>query len=475
MFTLWGKSQPHLKDQTNTAKVGHQLTVLLQSGPNESDQFDTAVKITDLAIHDVRFPTSRTLAGSDAMHLSPDYSAAYVVLQTETDLSGNGLAFTNGRGTEVVAAGIRALRPLVVGRTLEGITSEMRAFWRSLVSDDQLRWLGPEKGVMHMATAAVVNAVWDLWAKSLEVPVWQLLAELSPEELVSTIDFRYIDDVLTPDEAAEVLRAAQPGRDQRLRELMETGYPAYTTSAGWLGYDDERVETLVRTSLAEGFRHVKMKVGQDPAADVRRARMIRDVLGDATLMMDANQVWGVDEAIAAMRNLASLEPWWIEEPTSPDDVLGHARIREAVRPIAVATGEHVQNRVLFKQLFQADAIDICQIDACRVGGLNEVLAILLMAAKFEVPVCPHAGGVGLCEYVQHLAVFDYLAVSATLEGRVVEWVDHLHQHFVHPASVLNGRYLVPTAPGYSVEMRASSLEEFAYPAGPAWSEKALVD
>jgi L-fuconate dehydratase len=433
------------------------------------------VKVVDLTIRDVRFPTSLTLDGSDAMHTSPDHSAAYVVLHTDGGLAGHGLAFTNGRGTEVVAAGIRALAPLVIGRSLEGITGDMRAFWRSLVSDDQLRWLGPEKGVMHLATAAVVNAIWDLWAKSAKVPLWQLLAGLSPEELVSTIDFRYIEDALTPDEAVDLLRAAEPGRETRARELTQSGYPAYTTSAGWLGYDDEKVETLVRAALTDGFRHVKMKVGRDTASDVRRAQVIRDALGEATLMMDANQVWGVDEAIAVMRELAQFDPWWIEEPTSPDDVLGHARVRDAVAPVCVATGEHVQNRVLFKQLFQAGAIDICQIDACRVGGVNEVVAIILMAAKFGVPVCPHAGGVGLCEYVQHLAVFDYVAVSGSLDGRVVEWVDHLHEHFVHPASVSNGHYLMPRAPGYSVEMRPASVEEYAYPEGRFWAQEALVD
>ena len=433
------------------------------------------MKITDVSIYDVRFPTSRTLAGSDAMHTSPDYSAAYVVLHTDGGLEGHGLAFTNGRGTEVVAAGIRALAPLVIGRSLEGITGDMRAFWRSLVSDDQLRWLGPEKGVMHMATAAVVNAVWDLWARHANVPVWQLLTELSPEELVSAVDFRYIDDVLTPDEAIELIRVARPGSDERRRQLLETGYPAYTTSAGWLGYDDEKVQTLARLALEDGFRHLKMKVGQDLAADARRAQLIHEVLDGATLMMDANQIWGVDDAIDAMRELSQFKPWWIEEPTSPDDVLGHARIREAVTPIAVATGEHIQNRVVFKQLFQAGAIDICQIDACRVGGLNEVIAVLLLAAKFGVPVCPHAGGVGLCEYVQHIAVFDYLSVSASLDGRVVEWVDHLHEHFVHPASVYGGRYLVPSAPGYSVEMHSSTLDEYAYPTGRFWAQPPLVE
>ncbi len=429
-------------------------------------------------MHDLRFPTSRTLDGSDAMHRSPDYSAAYVVLHTDDpELSGHGLTFTNGRGTEICVAAIRALEPLVVGRTLEGITGDFAGFWRSLVSEDQLRWLGPEKGVMHLSTAAIVNAVWDLWAKTRGVPVWRLLADLSPDEIVSAIDFRYIADVLAPDEAADLLRAAAPGRQERENELRTRGYPAYTTSAGWLGYDDEKVEQLVQLALLDGFRHVKMKVGGDIASDVRRAGLIRDALGDAgTLMMDANQVWNVDEAIAAMRELAAFDPWWIEEPTSPDDVLGHARIREAVAPIEVATGEHVQNRIIFKQLLQARAIDVLQIDACRVAGVNEVLAILMLAAKFGVPVCPHAGGVGLCEYVQHLAAFDYLSVSGSTEGRVIEWVDHLHEHFVHPAEVVDARYLLPESPGYSIEMHASTLVDYEYPHGRIWSgDEALVD
>jgi L-fuconate dehydratase len=436
------------------------------------------VEITALTAYDIRFPTSRTLDGSDAMHRSPDYSAAYVVLDTDDPgLSGHGLTFTNGRGNEVCIAAIRALEPLVIGRTLEGITGDFAGFWRSLVSDDQLRWLGPEKGVMHLATAAIVNAVWDLWAKTRRVPVWRLLAELSAEEIVSTVDFRYIADAMTPEEAVDLLRAAAPGREQREHALRTRGYPAYTTSAGWLGYDDERVEQLTRLALADGFRHVKMKVGADLASDVRRAGLIRDALGEGgTLMMDANQVWNVDEAIASMRELAAFDPWWIEEPTSPDDVLGHARIRRAVSPIAVATGEHVQNRIIFKQLLQAEAIDVLQIDACRVAGVNEAISILLLAAKFGVPVCPHAGGVGLCEYVQHLAAFDYLCVSGSTEGRVIEWVDHLHEHFVHPAAVVDGHYLLPETAGYSIAMHRSTLADYAYPRGRVWSdEKALVD
>jgi L-fuconate dehydratase len=431
------------------------------------------MKIVEMSVHDVRFPTSRALDGSDAMHTSPDYSAAYVVLRTDGEVTGHGLTFTNGRGTEICVAAIRALGPLVVGRTLEGITGDWRGFWRSLVSEDQLRWLGPEKGVVHLAVGAVVNAVWDLWAKSLGVPLWQLLAHMSPEEIVSTIDFRYIDDALPPEEALDLLRAALVGKDAREQQIVAEGYPAYTTSAGWLGYDDAKVDALTREALAAGFRHVKMKVGQGAEPDARRAALIRGVLGtDGVLMMDANQVWGVDEAIAATKALAEFEPWWMEEPTSPDDVLGHARIRREVAPVRVATGEHIANRVMFKQLFQAGAIDVCQIDACRVAGVNEVLAILLMAKKFDVPVCPHAGGVGLCEYVQHLAVFDFVAVSGSLENRVVEWVDHLHEHFRDPAVVERGRYVVPRAPGYSVEMLEPSLEEYGYPNGPVWAAAA---
>jgi L-fuconate dehydratase len=425
---------------------------------------------------DVRFPTSRWLDGSDAMHVDPDYSAAYVILTTDADdgLDGHGLTFTSGRGTEVCVAAIRALEPLLVGRSLEELIANMSGFWRSLVSDSQLRWLGPEKGVIHLATAAVVNAVWDLWAKVEGKPLWKLLVDLSPEEVVGAVDFRYITDALTPGEALDLLRDRRPGCDTREAEIIADGYPAYTTSAGWLGYDDAKVEALVRASVAEGFTHVKMKVGADIEADIRRAGLIRRELGvDGRLMMDANQVWGVDEAIAAMANLGAFDPWWIEEPTSPDDILGHARIRREIAPIRVATGEHVQNRIVFKQLFQAEAIDVCQLDACRVGGVNETIAVLLLAAKYGIPVCPHAGGVGLCEYVQHLALFDYVAVSGSLDQRMVEWVDHLHEHFVSPATVHNGRYVAPTAPGYSVEMLPASLERYAFPFGVAWTSATL--
>jgi L-fuconate dehydratase len=411
------------------------------------------------------------------MHTDPDYSAAYVVLRTDADdgVEGHGLTFTSGRGTEVCVVAARALEPFVVGRTLDGIIGDMSGFWRSLVSDTQLRWIGPEKGAIHLATAAIVNAVWDLWAKIEGKPLWKLLVDLSPEEIVGCVDFRYITDALSPEDALDLLRDARRGSAAREAEIVASGYPAYTTSAGWLGYDDVKVETLVREAVASGFTHVKMKVGGDLESDDRRAALIRRELGaGGILMMDANQVWGVDEAIESMRTLAAHEPWWIEEPTSPDDILGHARIRREISPVRVATGEHIQNRVVFKQLFQAEAIDVCQLDACRVGGVNEAISIQLLAAKFGIPICPHAGGVGLCEYVQHLALFDYVAVSGSLENRVVEWVDHLHEHFRDPAVVRDGRYVAPTAPGYSIEMLPESLGEYAFPDGPAWVDVAVA-
>jgi L-fuconate dehydratase len=434
------------------------------------------MRIVSLDVRDIRFPTSIELDGSDAMHRSPDYSCAYVVLYTDSPdgPEGCGLTFTNGLGTEIVVAAVRALEHLVVGRKLDDITSDMRSFWRSLASEDQLRWLGPEKGIIHLATGAVVNAVWDLWAKSEGKPLFRLLVDLEPEELVGAIDFRYIEDALSREEAVTLLRSMRSGRQARLEEMLESGYPAYTTSAGWLGYADDKIVRLVGEAAAAGFTHVKMKVGLDTSSDARRAALIRKALGPSgVLMMDANQSWGVDEAIAAMRVLGEYDPWWIEEPTSPDDVLGHARIRREVAPILVATGEHVQNRVVFKQLFQAEAIDVCQLDACRVGGVNEAVAIILLAAKFGVPVCPHAGGVGLCEYVQHLAMFDYIAVSGSLENRIVEWVDHLHEHFLHPAVVRDARYLAPVVPGYSIEMRPESLDRYEFPSGSAWSDPGL--
>lgn len=432
------------------------------------------MKITDLIARDIRFPTSRTLAGSDAMHPSPDYSAAYVVLKTDAPsrFEGHGLTFTSGRGTEVVVAGIRALKPLVIDRTLESIVGNFRSFWRSLSSDGQLRWIGPEKGVIHLATSAIVNAVWDLYAKSRNVPLWKLLVDMSPEEIVGVIDFRYITDALTPEEALGILRKNRASRAERESELMQHGYPAYTTSAGWLGYSDDKLRQLCREGLSAGWTQFKMKVGGNLEDDLRRAAIIRDEIGwERKLMMDANEAWDVSTAIAWMKELARFKPWWIEEPTSPDDVLGHAAIARAIAPIGVATGEQCQNRVIFKQLFQLNAIQFCQIDACRLGGVNEVLAVILMAAKFGVPVCPHAGGVGLCEYVQHYAMFDYICASASLQNRVVEYVDHLHEHFVHPVVMKNGRYTPPQAAGFSVNMRPESLDEYEFPIGKAWRAK----
>ncbi|HEV7993092.1 MAG TPA: L-fuconate dehydratase [Gemmatimonadaceae bacterium] len=428
--------------------------------------------IARLEVRDVRFPTSRGLDGSDAMNADPDYSATYVVLHTDAGdgMEGHGLTFTIGRGNELCVAAVEALAPLVCGLTLESISAHMGAFWARMVGDSQLRWVGPEKGVIHLATAAIVNAVWDLWAKVEGKPLWKLLADMTPEELVHCVDFRYITDAITPAEAVEMLRRLEPTRRDRIAELERDGYPAYTTSAGWLGYSDDKIRRLCREGMEQGWSHFKIKVGRDLADDLRRAAIIRDEIGpDRKLMMDANQVWEVNEAIANMRALARFDPWWIEEPTSPDDVLGHATIARALAPIGVATGEHCQNRIVFKQLMQAGAISFCQIDAARLGGVNEVLAVLLLAAKFGVPVCPHAGGVGLCEYVQHLSIFDYICVSGSLENRIIEYVDHLHEHFVDPVVMRGGRYLPPTAPGYSITMRPESLREYAYPSGGAWA------
>ena len=431
-----------------------------------------SLKITALRALDVRFPTSRSLDGSDAMNPDPDYSAAYCILETDSSLEGHGLTFTIGRGNELCVAAIRALEHLVVGKSLEEFTRDMGGFWRHMTSDSQLRWVGPEKGVIHLATAAVVNAVWDLWAKLEGKPLWKLLSDLSPLELVKCIDFRYITDALTPEEALEILTRLESGKAAREQEMLENGYPAYTTSAGWLGYPDDKIRRLCGEALERGFNHIKIKVGRNLEDDVRRCEIVREAIGEERfLMVDANQVWDVPEAIEWMKSLERFHPLWIEEPTSPDDVLGHATIARALSGtgIGVATGEMVQNRVVFKQLLQTGAISFCQIDACRLGGVNEVLAVLLMCAKFGVPVCPHAGGVGLCEYVQHLSLFDYIAVSGSLENRVTEYVDHLHEHFLEPCVIRGGRYMPPQSPGYSIEMKQESLEQYTFPNGPVWA------
>ena len=420
---------------------------------------------------DVRFPTSRSLDGSDAMNPDPDYSAAYVILRTDAadGLEGHGFTFTIGRGTDVVVAAVGALRPLVLGRSTNELFADMGALWRQLVGDSQLRWIGPEKGVMHLATAAVVNAVWDLFAKTAGKPLWKLVVDMTPEEIVALVDFRYISDALPPERALERLRTLAPSRAQREAELRREGYPAYTTSVGWLGYDDDKIRALCRTALAEGWTRFKLKVGADLADDRRRARIVREEIGpDAMMAVDANQRWDVGQAISWMAELAEFDPYWIEEPTSPDDILGHATIARGVAPIRVATGEHVHNRVMFKQLLQADAIAVCQIDAARLGGVNEVIAVLLMAAEFGVPVCPHAGGVGLCELVQHLAAIDYIAISGSLDGRMIEYVDHLHEHFLDPVEIRDARYVLPTRPGYSAEMRPDSLTRYRFPDGDEW-------
>src|SRR5277367_3443491 len=412
--------------------------------------------------------------GSDAVNVDPDYSAAYCVLETDHGPSGYGLTFTLGRGNELCVQALRYLARYVIGRGLSAITDDLGAFYRELTSDSQFRWLGPEKGVIHLATGALINAVWDLYARVQGKPLWRLLMDMDPEEIVRAIDFRYISDALHPEEAQELLRARKSGMESRLEELLVHGYPAYTTSPGWFGNSEEKIARLCDEALAEGWTHIKLKVGGDPVSDLRRARIVRDRIGPKNrLMMDANQKWDVEEAIERTRMLSEVNPWWMEEPTSPDDILGHARIRREVPTVRIATGEHCHNRVMFKQLMQAGAIDVCQIDSCRVAGVNENLAILLLAAKFRVPVCPHAGGVGLCEYVQHLSMFDYLRVSTTMQNRVIEYVEHLHEHFLDPVVIANGRYMPPQKPGYSIEIYPDSLARYAFPDGDAWSSQHL--
>ncbi len=432
------------------------------------------MKITGIEVKDVRFPTSLSLDGSDAMNPDPDYSAAYVILKTDSvdNLEGHGLTFTIGRGNEICVLAIKSISKMLLGKSLIDITSDMAGFWRMITGDSQLRWLGPEKGVIHLATGAVVNAVWDLYAKAEKKPLWKLISDMTPEQLVSCVDFTYITDVITPEEAIHMLKLKEHGKQERTEYLKLNGYPAYTTSAGWLGYSDDKMRRLCREAKEQGFKHMKIKVGSDLTEDVRRSKIIREEIGDdLKLMMDANQKWDVDEAVSNMETLAQFNPWWIEEPTSPDDILGHAAIAQAVDPILVATGEHCHNRVIFKQFMQAGAIGICQIDSCRVGGVNEILAILLMAAKFDVPVCPHAGGVGLCEYVQHLSMIDYIVISGKIDDRIIEFVDHLHEHFVDPVVINNGAYMPPSQPGYSIEMKTESIETYTYPTGRFWAEE----
>jgi L-fuconate dehydratase len=429
-------------------------------------------RIVALDCYDVRFPTSLEHDGSDAMNPDPDYSAAYAVLRTDADgLEGHALCFTIGRGNDVMVAAIAALRPYVVGKSVTDVTGDLAGFSAAMTGDSQLRWLGPEKGVMHMAIGAVVNAAWDLAGKVAGKPVWRLLADMSPEQIVALIDFRYLDDALTPEEALEILRAARAGRDERIAELERAGHPAYTTTPGWIGYSDEKLTELCRQAAADGFTQIKLKVGGDVNDDIRRLALARDAVGHGVrIAVDANQRWGVDQARDAIAALAPWNPYWVEEPTSPDEILGLARIRDAIAPIKIAVGEHVANRVIFKQLLQAGAADVLTIDACRVAGVNENVAILLLAAKYGVPVCPHAGGVGLCEMVQHLAMFDFAAVRGADADRVIEYVDHLHEHFTDPVRVAGGRYLAPTAPGFSATLRPESLRDYEFPNGAIWQQ-----
>jgi L-fuconate dehydratase len=432
-------------------------------------------KITAVKVYDIRFPTSLTQDGSDAMNKDGDYSAAYVVLETsDPALSGYGFTFTIGRGNDLCAEASRQRGKALVGVDVTGLSDNLGSVYRLLKSDSQLRWLGPEKGVVHLAMAAVMNAVWDLVARYENKPLWKLVCDMTTDQLIDVIDFQYITDALTPTEAKAMLESSTPDRAARIKVIEESGYPCYTTSAGWLGYSDEKLRYLLGEAMSQGYRHVKLKVGANLEEDIRRLTIAREVIGwDVKLMIDANQIWDVDQAIEWMSHLAKFEPFWIEEPTSPDDVLGHAKIREAVSPIGVASGEHGMNRVLFKQMFQAGALDFCQLDSARLASINEILGVYLMAKKFNVPVCPHAGGVGLCELVQHLSIIDYVLISGTLENRVSEYVDHLHEHFVDPCIVENGAYTIPTQAGYSAQIHDQSVADYSFPDGNYWSRLPL--
>ncbi len=420
--------------------------------------------ITSFEAFDIRFPTSQHLDGSDAMNPDPDYSAAYVVLKTDSsEFSGYGMTFTIGRGNELCVAAIRSLAALLVGQTVESLMKEPVTLYRKITGDSQLRWVGPEKGVIHLAGAAVINAVWDLWARIQKKPVWKLICDMSPEQFVSAVDFRYLTDVLTPGQARELLERFSSTKQQRVEELLAVGYPSYTTSAGWLGYSDEALKQKCADLKTRGWKHFKIKVGRDLQDDIRRCTVLRREMGDdAYMMIDANQVWDVPQAIDWIRQLAPFKPWFVEEPTSPDDILGHRAIAQAIAPIRVATGEMCHNRVMFKQFMQSGALQVCQLDCCRLGGVNEVLAVLLLAARFNIPVCPHAGGVGLCEYVQHPSIVDYVCVSGSMENRVTEYSDHLHEHVHDPVVMKNGRYMPPAAPGYSVQFTEAALQGYVF-------------
>lgn len=432
---------------------------------------NSMIKITAVEALDIRFPTSRTSDGSDAVNIAPDYSAAYCIIRTNRDdIKGHGLTFTNGRGNNICVQAIEELGKLIIGLTMQEIINDMAAFWRKITGDSQLRWLGPEKGVIHMSAGAVINAVWDLYARIEKKPLWQLITDMNPEQLVSCIDFTHLSNALTREEALTILKNQEEGKSKRIAFLKESGYPAYITSTGWMGYSEDKVRKLTEEALSEGWNDFKMKVGRDVDNDLKRAALIRSLIGpNRKLMMDANQCWEIEEAVQNIMALSEYNPWWIEEPISPDDVLGYQYIKEAVKPVKLAMGEHCQNRVMFKQFIQSGAVDFCQIDSCRIAGVNEVLSIMLMAAKYNIPVCPHAGGVGLCEYVQHLSIIDYVAISGEIENRMIEYVDHLHEHFVDPVEIRNARYVVPQVPGYSIEIKKESLDDYGFPHGKVWN------
>lgn len=427
--------------------------------------------ITSATTHDVRFPTGQHGHGSDAMNKDPDYSAAYLILETDNaDLSGHSLVFTIGRGNDLQCQAVQDLARDIVGERVEDLIDRIGDIGRELVRDSQIRWLGPEKGIPHMAAGGVINALWDLICKSEGKPLWQVLSHLSPEQLTGLIDFRHISDALSPNEALQIFRDMEPERSRNEAILLETGLPAYTTTPGWLGYTDETMIRLAHEALADGFRFIKMKVGGSLENDKHRMALMRETVGpDITLAIDANQVWDVPDAIAWVNGLGDDKIHWVEEPTSPDDILGHKAIQDGIAPIRVATGEHVHNRIMVKQLLQAGAISFLQIDATRVAGVNENIALIAMAKKFGVPVCPHAGGVGLCEMVQHLAMFDAVAVSGHHADRVVEFVDHLHEHFVVPTQIENAHYRAPLAAGIGAEMKPESIRDFHFPDGKEWS------
>jgi L-fuconate dehydratase len=428
-------------------------------------------RIASIRTQDLRFPTSLELDGSDAVNVDPDYSAAYVTVETDEGEAGHAFVFTCGRGNEIITAAIDSYAGLLLGRDTDELVNDLGGASRRLVHDSQLRWLGPEKGVSQMACGALTNTLWDIRARREHKPLWLLLSEMPAEEVVDVVDFTHIRNALTPADALDILHRGQEGKPERISELQQEGYPAYTTSPGWLGYSDEKLVRLSREAAAAGFDLIKLKVGGNLEEDRRRMRLVREALGyGIKIAIDANQRWEVDEAIDWVNALAEYDPWWIEEPTSTDEILGHARIRKGVSPVKVATGEAVANRIVFKQLLQADAIDVMQIDSTRVAGVNENIANLLLAARFDTPVCPHAGGVGLCELVQHFSFFDYAAVSGSMENRMIEYVDHLHEHFRDPVRLEGARYLAPSAPGTSAEMLAASRERWAFPAGRGWQE-----